>query len=478
MLPSSSVRIAALSGLLLVACGPKKSSDTSSSTDTSSPGTTDDTNDTEDTEDTDSDTEDSGEDTDSGDDRPALPDLDALEASLWAAYVADAPAEWSAPTASGSQVEQSLTRGASTMRYTVARQGSSTDPVPLFIGLHGGGGTAASVNDSQWVAMQSYYKDSVTDGIYVAPRGISNNWNLHFEADSYPLYDQLIERLIVQENVDPDRVYLLGFSAGGDGVYQVTPRLADRFAGANMSAGHPNGVPGDNLANVPFLLQVGEFDTAYDRHLQTALYAQHLDGLAGTYAGLYTHDAYIHKDGTHNSPWSDRDPSGRGYPVIADYNAWLASGSRSTVDTNSNAVYWLQDHTRNPWPTQVVWQLGVWADRDGREVSSYWLAVDETHRGTGYVVANYDASANRITLTATDVPALKVRLNHHMLDLGAPITVDVDGVETVVDVYPSEALMAETLALRGDPRHIYSAELEVTWTDGTATVTPLTVFEE
>ncbi len=43
---------------------------------------------------------------------------------------------------------------------------------------------------------------------------------------SYPLYERLIEAMIVLYNADPDRVYLLGFSAGGDGVYQVAPRLA------------------------------------------------------------------------------------------------------------------------------------------------------------------------------------------------------------------------------------------------------------
>ena len=39
---------------------------------------------------------------------------------------------------------------------------------------------------------------------------------------------------IVFEDVDPNRVYLLGYSAGGDGVYQLAPRMADRFAAASM----------------------------------------------------------------------------------------------------------------------------------------------------------------------------------------------------------------------------------------------------
>ena len=60
--------------------------------------------------------------------------------------------------------------------------------------------------------------------------GISDTWDLHFQEDSYPLYDRLIQNMIYTCNADPNRVYLLGFSAGGDGVYQILPRMADRFA--------------------------------------------------------------------------------------------------------------------------------------------------------------------------------------------------------------------------------------------------------
>ena len=35
---------------------------------------------------------------------------------------------------------------------------------------------------------------------------------------------------------------VVGYSAGGDGVYQLAPRMADSWAAAAMMAGHPNGV--------------------------------------------------------------------------------------------------------------------------------------------------------------------------------------------------------------------------------------------
>ena len=81
------------------------------------------------------------------------------------------------------------------------------------------------------------------NGIYVSVRGVSNTWDLHFQEETYPLLDALITNLTVTDHADPNRVYLLGFSAGGDGVYQLAPRLADRFAAVNMSLSLASQIP-------------------------------------------------------------------------------------------------------------------------------------------------------------------------------------------------------------------------------------------
>lgn len=57
--------------------------------------------------------------------------------------------------------------------------------------------------------------------------------------------------------IDLNRVYLTGYSAGGDGVYHMAPRLADHLAGAAMMAGHPNGTNLMNVRNIGFSVQVG-----------------------------------------------------------------------------------------------------------------------------------------------------------------------------------------------------------------------------
>ena len=150
----------------------------------------------------------------------------------------------------------------SAMRFLMEQKGEPDENglYPLYITLHGGGDWTPEDNDGQWFGMFQYYKEAVQNGIYVACRGITDTWDLHFRPESYPLYDRLIQAMISLYRADPNRVYLLGFSAGGDGVYQITPRMADRFAAANMSSGHPNGISMRNLMNCPFSIQVGVRD--------------------------------------------------------------------------------------------------------------------------------------------------------------------------------------------------------------------------
>ena len=91
----------------------------------------------------------------------------------------------------------------------------------LFISMHGGGGAPPKVNESQWRNQMRLYKPK--EGIYLCPRAPTDTWNLWHQSHIDPLFDRLIENLIIFEGVDPERVYLMGYSAGGDGVYQLAP---------------------------------------------------------------------------------------------------------------------------------------------------------------------------------------------------------------------------------------------------------------
>ena len=117
---------------------------------------------------------------------------------------------------------------------------------------------ARRVNDQQWRNQIKLY--TLEEGIYIAPRAPTDTWNLWHQGHIDDLFDRLIETFIATEGVDPNRVYLLGYSAGGDGVYQLAPRMADRFAAASMMAGHPNNANPTSLRNLPFAIFMGGED--------------------------------------------------------------------------------------------------------------------------------------------------------------------------------------------------------------------------
>jgi poly(3-hydroxybutyrate) depolymerase len=151
------------------------------------------------------------------------------------------------------------------MKYAFIKFGAApASGHSLYISMHGGGGAPAAVNDRQWKNQIRLYKP--VEGYYLAPRAATDTWNLWHQGHIDPMFDTLIENFVALKGVDPNKVYITGYSAGGDGTYQLGPRMADRWAAAAMMAGHPNEARPDNLYNLPFFIQCGGKDAAYDRN--------------------------------------------------------------------------------------------------------------------------------------------------------------------------------------------------------------------
>ncbi|MEZ6094234.1 MAG: transglutaminase domain-containing protein [Pirellulaceae bacterium] len=90
---------------------------------------------------------------------------------------------------------------------------------PLVIAMHGGGNAPQELNDSQWRVMQKYYKDhpEVTGYRYLALRAPNNTWNGFYDDYVYPLIENLIAQQTLFNDVDRNKVFLIGYSHGGYG---------------------------------------------------------------------------------------------------------------------------------------------------------------------------------------------------------------------------------------------------------------------
>ena len=295
---------------------------------------------------------------------------------------------------------------------------------PLWISMHGGGGAPAPVNDAQWENQKRLY--SPPEGVYVAPRAPTNEWNLWHQGHVDALFDRLIENLVMCERVDPDRVYLMGYSAGGDGVYQLAPRMADCFAAAAMMAGHPNEAKPDGLRNLPFNLQVGALDGAFDRNAIASRWGAALDELAKSDPGAYVHDVKVRPGKGH---WMD--------------------------GLDADALPWMARYRRDPRPAKVVW-----LQDDVTHRRFYWLAVDAPAAGQR-VVAERSGQEVRV-LEAPAGLELRIRLDDAMLDLDKDVRVVYAGKPLFEGrVRRSRATIDRVLGERYDPSSAFTAEVTV-----------------
>ena len=263
----------------------------------------------------------------------------------------------------------------------------------LWISMHGGGGAPARVNDQQWQNQIRLYEPE--EGIVIAPRAPTNTWNLWHQGHIDDLFDRLIANFVVSRGVDPNRIYLMGYSAGGDGVYQLAPRMADRFAAAAMMAGHPNNANPLGLRNLPFMIFMGGKDAAYGRNRVAAEWGKKLAELRGGDPKGYEHKVRIYPQHGH---WMHRD--------------------------DREALPWMSERTRNPWPKKIVWhQSGRTHDR------FYWLSVPGGAAKGGQTVQAEVKGQEILLINAGGLEALTLRLHDQLLDLDQPVVVKADGKE-------------------------------------------------
>lgn len=301
----------------------------------------------------------------------------------------------------------------------------------LFISMHGGGNTRPEANDQQFENQKHLYDKTMEglEGVYLAPRAPTNTWNLWHENHIDDFFNLLIQLAVAVEDVNPNKVYLLGYSAGGDGVYQLAPRMADRWAAASMMAGHPNETSPLGLKNVPFALHMGALDAAYNRNAKAREWKQLLDSLEANAPGSYQHEVILHE--------------GMGH--------WMKL-------EDARALPWMAGFKRNPIPEKILWKQD---DRHHRYF--YWLGVpgDLIETG-GEISVEYNPENNEVNILSNYSSELQLFLNDKMLDLDAPITVKYRG-KTLADIRVKRTLLPinTSLSAKGDPGLAFSAMVTV-----------------
>ncbi len=309
--------------------------------------------------------------------------------------------------------------------YFVKQVGEKpADGWPLFIAMHGGGGVAKKFNDRQWNNMKGYYRNQTGSGgyLYVALRAPTDAWNGFYTSYIYPLIDNLIRQFMIYEDINPNKVFAMGYSHGGYGAFAIGPTMADRFAAVHASAAAPTGQSAAlNLRNTRFTYMVGEKDTAYGRVDRCRNFSKTIEQL---------------RDG--------RDDI---YPVVFELKKGFGHGGLPDRDKIAEMI----KYRRTPLPKTIAWQMTV-----GNVHNFYWLRVPGAG-GSQKITAN--CSDNTIVLNSENVKEVHILLDNRLVDPGKPVTVKANNTVTVTDVQLHIETLLETLLQRGDPEFAFTSQI-------------------
>ena len=296
----------------------------------------------------------------------------------------------------------------------------------LYISMHGGGGAASAINDQQWENQKKLYQ--LREGIYLTPRAPTNDWDLWHQSEIDVLFAALIEASIAIEDVNPDKIYIMGYSAGGDGVYSLASRMSDYWAGAGMFAGHPNKTSPIGLRNVPFALYVGELDSSYNRNK-----------VAGEWKIL-------------SSELHNKDPQGYTNQVV------IVQGKKHWMDgAEKDALPWLSQFKRNTLPNKIIWKQD-----EVLKKNFYWLSTDlNLAQENDETIASY--KNNKIIIE--QMPQSKkitIHLNDEMMNLDNPIYLIYENKPMInIKVKRTILILWNTAQQRGDKNLMFNSLINI-----------------
>ncbi len=290
---------------------------------------------------------------------------------------------------------------------------------PLFIAMHGGGGAPKRVNDSQWRHMQIYYRDqaSVTGYQYLALRAPNDTWNGFYADYVYPLIENLVRQSLLFGDVNPDKVFIMGYSHGGYGAFSIGPKIPYRFAAIHSSAAAPTDGQSSakTLRNTIFTFMIGEKDHAYGRLKRCQGFNEKILKLRGDRKDIY--------------------------PVTMEYKAGYGHGGLPDRDKIKN----MYPAVRDPVPAELTWEM-----TDGVVKDFFWLSSPEAYRGREL---NASCRENKLVITTRDIKNFSVLLDERLVDFSKPVTIELNGKKVSGGkLKPSLKTLVETLSRRGDIR--------------------------
>ena len=285
----------------------------------------------------------------------------------------------------------------------------------LVIGLHGGGEGAGSADEAagKWRASKC---------MAVYPQGIRlvhDTWNT-VHGERFIL--TMIEIAKASWDIDPDRVYTMGFSMGGSGSWHLAGRHPDLLAGAIPAAGVLMANPKSQVPSKEDVLAIQRGLVPNVRNLAMYYYI----GLAdrncqpGTY--LYVADML--------DAWRQLEPGG--YDLIR-FATYPGLAHAFPPKEPGAGIKWIEKQKRNTFPERLVWEradimfpLGEDEDLVDRIEKRwfYWIKSDQNPRNE-IIRASRKGNVIDVQIEGTNpgLAGITILLNPDMIDPAEEVVV-------------------------------------------------------
>jgi dienelactone hydrolase len=294
------------------------------------------------------------------------------------------------------------------------------EPFPLLIVLGGGPGKAIPTVQGM--------RDSLESRGFLAlfPQASGSWW----EAASITALPLLLDEVLQALNVDPNRVYLAGFSNGGTGTFLYSTLWPHRLAAAASLMG--GGLPFfgadppalENLRTLPFLFVHGDKDEVIPVRA-TLVTAKEMKRLAPA-ALVESHIL-----------------AGRGHDIVVGGDDGLT-------------LPFFESHKRDPFPRRLRFST-----RTLEFPRVFWIDITAKEGGRAEVEAEI-AADNTITVTTRRVSRLRLLLRRELLADDSPVVVRWNGREAFRGRFEEDcALLASSFWQARDPFLAYSFEVDL-----------------
>lgn len=347
------------------------------------------------------------------------------------------------------------------MPYYYGVKGSAAGKLPLFLYLHGSG-----PKEQEWATgliLGNRFQDGPS--LYFIPQ-IPNEGDYYrwWQVAKQFAWEKLIRQVLVEGNVDANRLYVFGISEGGYGSQRLASFYADYWAAAGpMAGGEPlKNAPVENCANIGFSFLTGADDT-------------------GFYRNILTHYTQIAFDSAQLARPLDADK----HPLFV-HRINLLPGMQHHIKYDLTTP-WLKNFVRNPYPKTVLWED---YDMDGRHRSGFYnlQVLTSPTKDRTYYDMNIHNNVVKINIKEVEYTAverdkhwgiemrfnrnytnakggrLRIYLNSELIDMNKPVTVIVNGKELYrKNVKANLQDMINSCTEYFDPYRVFPASIEINY---------------